>query len=69
MRRSFSRAFAQIRRSGSDHANDRGMATAEYAVGTVAACGFAGVLYKIVTSGTVRTALSGVIEKALHVPF
>jgi hypothetical protein len=48
---------------------DAGMSTAEYAVGTIAACGFAAVLYKIVTSGPVRTALTGVIEKALHVPF
>jgi hypothetical protein len=45
------------------------MSTAEYAVGTIAACGFAAVLYKIVTSGPVRSALTGVIEKALHVPF
>ncbi|MFC4034583.1 DUF4244 domain-containing protein [Streptomyces polygonati] len=50
-------------------AAEAGMSTAEYAVGTIAACGFAAVLYKIVTSGLVRTALTGVIEKALHVPF
>lgn len=50
-------------------AAEAGMSTAEYAVGTIAACGFAAVLYKIVTSGPVRTALTGVIEKALHVPF
>jgi hypothetical protein len=48
---------------------DAGMSTAEYAVGTIAACGFAAVLYKIVTSGPVRTALTAVIQKALHVPF
>ena len=36
---------------------------------TIAACGFAAVLYKIVTSGPVRTALTGLIEKALHAPF
>jgi hypothetical protein len=28
---------------------EAGMTTAEYAVGTVAACGFAGVLYKVLT--------------------
>nr|WP_031520159.1 DUF4244 domain-containing protein [Streptomyces sp. NRRL F-5123] len=50
-------------------AAEAGMSTAEYAVGTIAACGFAAVLYKIVTSGPVRTALTGVITKALHVPF
>jgi hypothetical protein len=50
-------------------AAEAGMSTAEYAVGTIAACGFAAVLYKIVTSGPVRTALTSVIEKALHAPF
>lgn len=50
-------------------AAEAGMSTAEYAVGTIAACGFAAVLYKIVTSGPVRSALTGVIVKALHVPF
>jgi Protein of unknown function (DUF4244) len=50
-------------------AAEAGMSTAEYAVGTIAACGFAAVLYKIVTSGPVRSALTGVITKALHVPF
>jgi hypothetical protein len=50
-------------------AAEAGMSTAEYAVGTIAACGFAAVLYKIVTSGPVRSALTGMIEKALHVPF
>lgn len=50
-------------------AAEAGMSTAEYAVGTIAACGFAAVLYKIVTSDAVRAALSGVIEKALNVSF
>lgn len=62
------RLARRIRRCGAA-AGEAGMSTAEYAVGTIAACGFAAVLYKIVTSGAVRTALSGVIEKALHVPF
>jgi len=35
-------------------------------VGTVAACGFAAVLYAVVTSSTVHQLLSGVIEHALH---
>ncbi|WP_443047643.1 DUF4244 domain-containing protein [Streptomyces sp. H39-S7] len=48
---------------------DAGMTTAEYAVGTLAACGFAAVLYKIVTSGAVKSALSGLIERALDVSF
>ena len=33
--------------------DDAGMTTAEYAVGTVAACGFGGVLYKVLTSDAV----------------
>ena len=46
-------------------AADAGMSTAEYAVGILAAVAFAGLLFKVVTSGTVQAALSGVIEKAL----
>jgi Protein of unknown function (DUF4244) len=45
---------------------DRGMTTAEYAVGTVAAVAFAAVLYKVVRSGTVQAALSSIIRSALH---
>ncbi|MFF3767206.1 DUF4244 domain-containing protein [Streptomyces sp. NPDC001922] len=48
---------------------DQGMTTAEYAVGTVAACGFAAVLYKVVTSGAVSGALQSIIGKALDAPF
>jgi len=32
---------------------------------TVAACGFAALLYKIVTSGAVSDAVSGLIKRAL----
>ncbi|WP_042448165.1 DUF4244 domain-containing protein [Streptacidiphilus jiangxiensis] len=46
-------------------AADDGMTTAEYAVGTVAACGFAALLYKVVTSGAVSSALQGLIRRAL----
>ncbi|MER8155163.1 DUF4244 domain-containing protein [Streptomyces sp. NPDC094472] len=48
---------------------DTGMATAEYAMGTIAACGFAAVLYKVVTSGTVSGALQSVIGRALDAQF
>lgn len=48
---------------------DRGMATAEYAVGTIAACGFAGVLYKILTSKAVEDVLVHVVKAALSVLF
>ncbi len=45
--------------------DDVGMATAEYAVGTVAACGFAGILYKLLTSDKVTTLLTEVIKRAI----
>ncbi|MET4924598.1 DUF4244 domain-containing protein [Streptomyces sp. PSRA5] len=48
---------------------DSGMASAEYAVGTLAACGFAAVLYKVVTSGPVSGALESVIGNALDAKF
>jgi hypothetical protein len=41
------------------------MNTAEYAVGTLAAVAFAGVLLKVVTSDTVRSALSHLIVRAI----
>lgn len=45
---------------------DAGMTTAEYAVGTVAAVGFAVVLYKIIRSDAVASALSSIVTSALH---
>ncbi|SDU21908.1 DUF4244 domain-containing protein [Jiangella alkaliphila] len=47
--------------------SERGMTTAEYAVGTVAACGFGGVLYKLLTSEPIQDLLSNVIDKAFGV--
>ncbi len=44
---------------------DDGMNTAEYAVGTIAAVAFAGILLKVVTSGAVQNALTAIIERAL----
>jgi hypothetical protein len=44
---------------------DAGMNTAEYAVGTIAAVAFAGLLLKVVTSDTVRAALAAIIQRAL----
>jgi uncharacterized protein DUF4244 len=43
-----------------------GMSTAEYAVGTVAACAFAAVLFKVVTGGSIVAALGHLITKALE---
>jgi hypothetical protein len=44
---------------------DDGMNTAEYAVGTLAAVAFAGILLKVLTSGSVQAALTAVIDRAL----
>ncbi len=46
---------------------EEGMSTAEYAVGTVAAVAFAAVLFKIVHSSAVSTALSRIVTSALNV--
>jgi hypothetical protein len=48
-------------------ADDAGMSTAEYAVGTVAAVAFAAVLFKVVHSAEVQAALSHIITSALNV--
>jgi hypothetical protein len=45
------------------------MTTSEYAMGTIAACAFAAVLYRIVTSGAVSDTLQSVIGRALDVQF
>ncbi len=47
--------------------SDAGMTTAEYAVGTVAAVAFAVVLFKVVQSPAVHSALAAVVTGALHV--
>ena len=46
-------------------ARERGMTTAEYAIGTIAAASFAGLLIKLVSSDEVRTLLLDVITSAL----
>jgi hypothetical protein len=43
------------------------MATAEYAIATLAACGFAALLLAILRSGEVRGLLLGIIRRALAV--
>ncbi|GGP74789.1 hypothetical protein GCM10010278_61340 [Streptomyces melanogenes] len=62
------RAVARVRVRVRGH-GDAGMTTSEYAVGTIAACGFAAVLYKVVTSGAVSSALQSVVERALDAQF
>jgi Protein of unknown function (DUF4244) len=54
------RRWAAIRGNG-----EAGMSTAEYAVGTVAACAFAAVLYRVVTGGSIVTGLTDLVESAL----
>ncbi|MGI8879421.1 MAG: DUF4244 domain-containing protein [Jatrophihabitans sp.] len=58
-----------LRAKGFRAAVDAGMTTAEYAVGTVAAVGFALVLYKVVRSPAVSSALSSLIRSALNAHF
>ncbi|WP_245239562.1 DUF4244 domain-containing protein [Streptomyces sp. MZ04] len=58
-----------LRRAARGVRRDSGMVTSEYAMGLIAAVGFAGLLYKVVTSGQVRAALQAVVEKALDVQF
>ncbi|MEZ5184319.1 MAG: DUF4244 domain-containing protein [Candidatus Nanopelagicales bacterium] len=45
-------------------AAEDGMSTAEYAVGTVAAAGFGGILVKLLSSPDVQEVLWQVIQKA-----
>jgi hypothetical protein len=54
------RRFTRLRQSA-----EAGMTTAEYAVGTLAACAFAAVLLAVVRSGGVKSALAAVITAAL----
>jgi hypothetical protein len=48
---------------------DEGMATAEYAVATVAACGFGGVLIKLLSSDSVQQLLLKAVTKAFNLAF
>jgi Protein of unknown function (DUF4244) len=57
--------LARLRAAG----RDAGMTTAEYAVGTVAACGFGGVLFKLLTSDVVVKLLSDILRRALTLSF
>lgn len=45
---------------------DAGMNTAEYAVGTIAAVAFAGVLLKVLSSPSIQAALTAIISRALR---
>ena len=45
--------------------DDAGLISAEYAIVCLAAVAFAGVLFRVITSEAVSTALAGVIKRAL----
>jgi uncharacterized protein DUF4244 len=56
--------------SASRRGDEWGMTTAEYAVGTVSACGFAGILFKILTSGFGQSLLENLLNKVIDIlPF
>jgi hypothetical protein len=65
LRREWMAAKTVWRRVRTMWRRDDGMSTAEYAVGTVAAVAFAGILLKVVTSPTVQSALTAIIARAL----
>jgi len=54
-----------LRRRRGRGSGDAGMSTAEYAVGTIAACAFAAVLYQVVTGDSIVSALQDLIDSAL----
>ena len=56
-------AVARVRRE------DAGMTTVEYAVGTVAAAGFGGLLIKLLMSDEARNLIWGLISNALSALF
>ncbi|WP_308443654.1 DUF4244 domain-containing protein [Actinomyces capricornis] len=50
-----------------DRSGEAGMATAEYAIGTLAAAAFAGLLLALIRSGSLTGMLQSIIESALSV--
>ena len=58
---------AQHRFPGLEH-QDEGAVTAEYAIATIAAVGFAALLVVILRSDAVRGMLTELIQRALTVP-
>jgi hypothetical protein len=47
-------------------ADDTGMSTVEYAIGTIAAAAFGAILYTVVTGDSIVSALSNIIARALN---
>jgi hypothetical protein len=50
-------------------ANEQGMTTAEYAVGTVAAAGLGGLLIKLLTSAEVQDLIWKIVQQAFKFLF
>ncbi|MCF8604483.1 DUF4244 domain-containing protein [Gordonia sp. HY442] len=46
-------------------ADESGMSTVEYAIGTVAAAAFGALLYTVVSGDNILSALTGIISRAL----
>lgn len=47
-------------------ADDSGMSTVEYAIGTIAAAAFGAILYSVVTGDSIVGALTNIISRALN---
>jgi hypothetical protein len=47
-------------------ADDSGMSTVEYAIGTIAAAAFGAILYTVVTGDSIVSALTNIIGRALN---
>ena len=47
-------------------ADDDGMSTVEYAIGTIAAAAFGAILYTVVTGDSIVSALTNIITRALN---
>jgi hypothetical protein len=62
IRRLVRRPWTQLRQG-----HEAGMSTAEYAVGTIAACAFAALLLMVIRSGAVEGLVTTVITTALSV--
>jgi hypothetical protein len=53
--------------AGDDRESERGLATAEYAIATIAAAGFAGLLMVILKGGDVKAMLTSLVQSALTI--
>jgi hypothetical protein len=47
-------------------ADEDGMSTVEYAIGTIAAAAFGAILYTVVTGDSIVSALTNIINRALN---